>query len=48
MLNTSLLYTRCLRAVNVTRLESRVGLRQTAHYWANELVLLGSRARVGG
>ena len=37
--------TRCFRAVNVTCLKSRVGLRQTAHYWANAGVLLGARVR---
>ncbi len=42
-LKTSLLYTRCLRAVNFTCLKSRVGLRQTVHYWANAGVLFGAR-----
>ena len=44
-LKTSLLYTRCLLAVNVTCLKSQVGLLQTAHSWANGGVLLGARVR---
>ena len=44
-LKTSLLYTRCLHAVNVTCLKSKVGLLQTAHSWANTGVLLGARVR---
>ena len=44
-LKTRLLYTRCLRAVNATCLESQVGLLQTAHSWANAGVLLGPRVR---
>ena len=44
VLNTSLLYTRCLRrAVNVTCIKSKVGLLQTAHSWANAEVLFGAR-----
>ena len=43
LLKTSLLYTRCLRAVNVTCIKSKVGLLQTAHYWANAGVLFGAR-----
>ncbi len=39
----SLLYTRCLRDVNITCLKSQVGLLQTAHSWANAGVLLGAR-----
>ena len=42
VLKTSLLYTRCLRAVNVTSIKSKVGLLQTAHYWANAGVLFGA------
>ena len=42
-LKASLLYIRCLRAVNVTCLKSQVGLLQTAHSWANAGVLLGAR-----
>ena len=42
-LMTSLLYTRCLRAVNVTCIKSKVGLLQTAHSWANAGVLFGER-----
>ena len=43
VLKTSLLYTRCLRAVNVKCIKSKVGLVQTAHYWANAGVLFGAR-----
>ncbi len=46
VLKTSLLYTRCLRAVNVTCIKSKVGLLQTAHSWANAGlpgVLFGAR-----
>ena len=43
VLKTSLLYTRCLRAVNVTCIKSKVGLLQTAHSWANAGVLFGVR-----
>ena len=43
VLKTSLLYTRCLRAVNVTCIKSNVGLLQTAHYWAIAGVGLGRR-----
>ena len=43
VLKTSLLYTRCLRAVNITCIKSKVGLLQTAHYWANAGVLFGAR-----
>ena len=42
-LKTSLLYTRCLCAVNVACLKSQVGLLQTVHSWANAGVLLGAR-----
>ena len=35
------LLTRC--AVNVTCIKSKVGLLQTAHYWANAGVLFGAR-----
>ena len=40
-LKTSLLYTRCLRAVNITCIKSRVGLRQTVHSWVNTGVVFG-------
>ena len=40
---TSLLYVRCLRAVNVTYIKSKVGLLQTTHHWANAGVLFGAR-----
>ena len=40
---TSLLYTRCLRAVNFTCIKSKVGLLKTAHSWANAGVLFGAR-----
>ena len=43
VLKTSLLYTRCFRAVNVTCIKSKVGLLQTAHSWANAGVLFGAR-----
>ena len=43
VLRTSLLYTRCLRAVNDTCIKSKVGLLQTAHSWANAGVLFGAR-----
>ena len=43
VLKTSLLYARCLRAVNVTCIKSKVGLLQTAHYWASAGVLFGAR-----
>ena len=33
---------RCLRAVNVTCINSKVGLLQTAHSWANAGVLFGA------
>ena len=36
-------HTRCLRAVNVTCIKSKVGLVQTAHSWANAGVLFGAR-----
>ena len=42
-IKTSLLYTRCLRAVNVTCIKSKVRLLQTAHYWTNAGVLFGAR-----
>ena len=42
VLRTSLLYTRCLCAVNVTCNKSKVGLLQTAHSWANTGVLFGA------
>ena len=42
-LKTSLLYTRCLRTVNVTCIKSKVGLVQTAHSWAKAGVLFGAR-----
>ena len=38
-----LLYTRCLRAVNVMCIKSKVGLLHTAHSWANVGVLFGAR-----
>ena len=38
-----MLYTRCLRAVNVMCIKSKVGLLQTAHSWANAGVLFGAR-----
>ena len=43
VLKTTLLNTRCLRAVNVTCIKSKVGLLQTAHSWANAGVLFGAR-----
>ena len=43
VLKTSLLYTRCLPAVNVTCIKSNVGLLQTAHSCANAGVLFGAR-----
>ncbi len=43
VLKTNLLYTRCLRAVNVTCIKSKVGSLQTAHSWANAGVLFGAR-----
>ena len=43
VLKTSLLYTRCLRAVNVTCIKSKVGLLQIAHSWATAGVLFGAR-----
>ena len=36
---------RVCRTVNVTCLKSRVGLRQTAHSWANAGIVLGARVR---
>ena len=42
-LQTSLLYTRCLRAVNVTCIKYKVGFLQTAYSWANAGILFGAR-----